>query len=91
MGAAGYVALIHFMRHLDGNSAMRYSVNPKDEFGPWYITGKTNAILADIYDVLVAANTKKGHKPKPYPRPTEKKGIGKSAIPISDFDAWWDS
>jgi hypothetical protein len=58
-------------------------------------------ILADIFDTLAVANwqrssSKKNPQPKPkrYPRPGDKpevQVIGKDPIPISEFDAWWDS
>lgn len=89
MGAAGKVALISFINYLPIDSALRQAENPKDEFGAWYTTAKTNAMLADLLDVIVAAHTKKGHKPKPYPRPREHKGIGKEPIAIKDFWDWW--
>ena len=91
MGAAGKVALISFIKYLPPNTALYQAMNPKDEYGAWYETVKTNAILADLYDVFVAANTKKGRRAKPYPRPQEHKTIGKGAIPISEFWDWWNS
>lgn len=33
-------------------------------------------VLADLFDLQVAMNTKKGKKPKPYPRPWSKKTQG---------------
>lgn len=90
MGAAGKVALISFIQNLPPDSALVKAQRPKDEIASWYSTAKTNDLLADIFDVFVAANTKKGRTPKPYPRPQEKKGIGKGAIPIRDFWNWWN-
>lgn len=84
------VALVSFIQNLPIDSALQKSINPKDEFGPWHKTIKTNSILADIYDVLVATNTKKGRRPKPYPRPKEHRSIGNGAIPISQFWDWWN-
>lgn len=92
MGAAGASALVAFLRYLPPDSATWRDMHPRDELGPWWTTAKTNAILADLYDVLVAANTKKGRRPKPYPRPNAKaRSIGKGAIPVSDFMDWWSS
>lgn len=90
MGAAGIVALISFIENLPIDSALTKSMNPKDEFGAWGSTAKTNAILADTYDLLQAHFTKKGRNIKPYPRPQAKKGIGRDAIPISEFWDWWN-
>ena len=62
MGAAGKVALLSFIGNLSPDSALAQEMDPKDEFGAWYTTMKTNAILADIFDVFVRANTRKGRK-----------------------------
>ena len=91
MGAAGVVALLSFIENLPPDSALYKKMNPKDEWWPWATTAKTNFILADIFDVFVAANTKKGHKRMEYPRPKEKQTIGKDPIPISEFWDWWNS
>ena len=90
MGAAGMVALLSFINYLPPDSALYQSMNPDDEKGPWFTTVKTNAILADIYDIYVAAHTKKGAQPKTYPRPKQKQKIGKDPIPISEFWDWWN-
>ena len=90
MGAAGTVALISFIRWLPPDSALYRDMNPNDELSPWYTTKQTNRILADLFDAFVAANTKKGHKPKTYPRPRKKETIGKGAIKIKDFWKWWN-
>lgn len=45
---------------------------------------------ADLYDVFVAANTKKGRKPKPYPRPwgdKTKKRFGRATRPQVEIRA----
>lgn len=90
MGAAGKVALLSFITYLPPDSALGREMNPDEESFEWFTTLKTNAILADLFDVFVAANTRKGHKPKEYPRPKKKQTIGKDAIPISEFWDWWD-
>ena len=89
MGAAGKVALISFIKYLPPDSALNRDMNPKDEFGVWHETVKTNAILADIFDLLARVNSKKG-RAKPYPRPIKKQSVGKGAIPISEFWDWWN-
>lgn len=90
MGAAGLVALISFTENLPIDSALTRSINPKDEFSYWHTIAKTNSILADIYDAFASVHSKKGRKPKPYPRPKDTKSIGKGAIPISEFWDWWN-
>ena len=90
MGAAGMVALLSFINYLPMDSQLRQAMDPQDEVGEWSTVKKTNIILADIFDVFVSANTKKGHKAKQYPRPKQKKRIGSGAIPISEFWDWWN-
>ena len=91
MGAGGKLALLSFIKYLTPDSALRRELDPKDAHGEWYTTVKTNAILADIFDVFVSANTKKGTKATKYPRPNDsnKKTVGKGAVPISEFWDWW--
>ncbi|WNT44408.1 tail assembly chaperone [Microbacterium phage Nicky22] len=56
-------------------------------------------LLATIADTLAVANwqragKKTAPKPKPIPRPWEKPAsstFGSDAIPIADFDDWWNS
>ena len=90
MGAAGIVALISFISYLPKDAALSMELDPKDEFGEWNTQRKTNAILADLFDVFVAAHSKKGTRPKPYPRPKQKQSIGKDPIPLSEFWDWWN-
>ena len=90
MGVAGKVALLSFINYLPIDSALRKEMDPQDEVGEWSTVKKTNIILADIFDVFVSANTKKGHKAKQYPRPKQKRKIGSGAIPISEFWDWWN-
>lgn len=90
MGAAGKVALLSFINYLPPDSRLRQAMDPQDEVGEWSTTKKTNIILADLFDVFVAANTKKGRKAKQYPRPKQKRKIGSGAIPISEFWDWWN-
>ena len=90
MGAAGMVALLSFVNYLPADSALRSATDPQEEIGEWNTTRKTNMILADLFDVFVSANTKKGRKAKQYPRPKQKKKIGSGAIPIRDFWSWWN-
>ena len=91
MGAAGRVALLSFINHLPPDSALRAAMDPGSETSEWFTTLKTNKILADLFDVFVAANTRKGQKRTKYPRPKEKRRIGRGAIPISQFWDWWNS
>lgn len=91
MGATGVVALVSFIQNIPPDSALYAEINPKDERPAWMTTWKTNAILADLFDAFVASKTKKGKKPQRYPRPKgEERKLGKGAIPIKDFDKWWN-
>lgn len=84
------VALVSFVEHLPVDSELIKKMNPREETPLWYTTLKTNIILADIFDAFVASRTKKGKKPPVYPRPKQNTGIGKDAIPISEFWDWWN-
>ena len=90
MGAAGKVALLSFINYLPPDSELRKAMDPQNEFGEWNTTMKTNVILADLVDVFVKANTKKGRKAKTYPRPKKRRKIGSGAIPMSEFWDWWN-
>ena len=90
MGAAGMVALLSFINYLPMDSQLRQAMDPQDEVGEWSTVKKTNIILADLFDVFVAANTRRGHKAKQYPRPKQKRKIGRDAVPISEFWDWWN-
>lgn len=66
----------------------------------WSSQAKTNAILADIFDMLAQINAnlvavgshKASKKTKPYPRPGDKdkrdKKLGKNALPAAELDSW---
>lgn len=91
-------ALGSFLHKLEPTSETARELDP--ELASWAGQVKTNAILADIYDMLALINANlcaigtgnKAKKPKGYPRPkaAEKKQIGKNAIPLNDLKAWFD-
>ena len=72
------------------------------EFAEWTTRAKTNAILADIFDILANINAnliavgsgRPAKKPKPYPRPKAKneneKHIGRGALPPDELRAWFE-
>lgn len=94
-------ALAAFVRGLGPGSSWAERKDP--EAAAWGTREKTNAILADIFDLLaiinrnlVAANTPKGKTrpkaPRPYPRPHARDAapvVGRDPIPVGDFDEWW--
>ena len=69
------------------------------ELGQFATTLQTNAMLADIYDLIAAFATmykavhskSRPHDPQRYPRPwiEDSEKIGKDPIPVRDFDAWY--
>ena len=101
MGAAGKVALIHFLKHIQPDTALAQELGGM-EANEWASTMKTNSMLADLFDKLnefeynyIRANSKtKPKQPKPYPRPwleKDTKKYGKDPVPISEFWDWWNS
>lgn len=90
-------ALGAFLNKLDADSELARELEP--EIANWAGTVKTNAILADIYDVLTMINAnicalgtgKRASKPKSYPRPgdNKKQHIGKNALPPDQLRSWF--
>ena len=89
-----------FLKKEEADSALFKELNP--EIAAWSGTMKTNAILADIFDVLTSINAnlvaigsgKHAKKPKPYPRPwktapDEEKHFGKDALPPEELREWY--
>ena len=96
-GELSWFALSSFIQNLDTDSALAREL--KKSTG-WEHTLKTNAILADIYDLLQAINANlvqvgggNAKKIKPYPRPFGKdnhttKKIGKAPLPFNQLREW---
>ncbi len=97
-GALPWSSLASFIKYLGGDSALAKDL---DKSTGWDETIRTNAILADIYDLLQVINAnlvqfatqgKKKPKTKPYPRPgrdndnTHK--IGRDALPVDELHEW---
>ena len=62
----------------------------------WTVESQLLAVIADTLGIAnwQRAGRKTAPKPKPLPRPWEKAkhtALGKDAIPISQFDDWWES
>ena len=94
-------SLKSFIFHLPPESAIRREINP--EVYEWSTRQKTNAILADIYDILAVINSnlvavgshKRQKRPKPYPRPGQKepeniRKIGKGAVSHDELIAFFE-
>ena len=97
-GALSWSSLRSFIKYLGGDSALAQDLGKATG---WETTTKTNAILADIYDLLqvinanlvnMASSGKKKVKVKPYPRPgrdeDNTRKIGKGALPVDELHAW---
>ena len=90
-GALSWSALNSFIRNLGRDSALSREIN---NTAGWETTSQTNAILADIYDILQAiAIMLSGKKKqiKPYPRPGREKDrkIGKGAVKVTELEKWF--
>lgn len=91
-------ALRSFLNRPDVNSELAKDLEP--EYAAWAEPIKTNAILADIYDILAMINAnlcamgsgKRATKPKEYSRPGDKKKqhIGKNALPPDKLRAFFE-
>ena len=96
-GALTWSSLASFVKNLGTDSALARDLNKSTG---WEDTIKTNAILADIYDLLQVINAnlvafasggKKKAKIKPYPRPGgdgNKKRIGRGPLPLDQLREW---
>lgn len=94
----GWHNVVRYARHManvPGTHVWRYY--NKDEYNyasPLHLA----AMIADAYDLInafyISMTTPKGKAPRrlePYPRPWRKDRakIGRGAIPVRDFDAWY--
>ncbi len=91
-------ALRSFVEQIGADSAIARETNP--EIAVWASRVKTNALLADIFDLLAAINANliaigshsKPKRPKEYPRPGRnpdgEKRFGKGAVPVDDLRRW---
>ena len=97
-GALSWSSLKSFIKYLGTDSALAKEL---DKSTGWEEPIKTNAILADIFDLLQVINAnlvaigtrgKKKTKVKPYPRPGREdntvRKIGKGALPVEDLHEW---
>lgn len=96
-GSLSWGAFASFIKNLGMNSSTWKDTYP--EFAEWDSRIITNAILADIYDVLSQINAnlvggfgrKRPPKIKPYPRPWKKpkvRKIGSGALPVDALEKW---
>lgn len=92
-------ALSSFVNNLEADSATSHEIEP--ETSAWATVAKTNAILADIYDILSAINAnliavgrgERARIPDKYPRPEngkDKKKIFSSVMPADEMRAWFE-
>lgn len=97
-GVLSWDALDSFIKNIGPGSALARDLGYDLE--GWDTRTKTNAILADIYDVLqlinrniVASNSKKRitEKITPYPRPGREKkerALGRDGLPKNELLVW---
>lgn len=88
-----WAALDSFIKNTPPDGALVREIRP--DLYQWSTIAKTNALLADIYDMLAIINSnlcakgsgKKAKKPKPYPRPGKNKNARKvgTALPVSEL------
>lgn len=85
-------ALRSFVAGLDVTSRLFAELHPKQ--AGWT---PERFMLADIFDAVMmgawsirAALGGKTRRPKAYPRPQQTKSLGRGAIPVSEFDKWWN-
>lgn len=89
-----------FLYGVGPDSATARIINP--EVYEWATRAKTNALLADIFDMLAMINAnlvavgsrKRAKTPKPYPRPgaepTGQKHFGKEPLPVDELQEWFE-
>lgn len=92
-GGLSWPAVFSFIRHLPPSSAYFREEHPEE--AAWLNGWRNAAILADLWDLTAACNTRKGKEPPKYPRPGTKdestQRHGADPIPISQFDDWWNN
>lgn len=97
-GALSWSALGAFLHKVEPDGAIAQEIEP--EIAAFSSRFKTNAILADIYDVLAQINAnlvggfsqKRSQKPRRYPRPGDngKRQIGKNnSMTVEELDSWF--
>ena len=97
-GALSWSALGAFLHKVEPDSAIAHEIEP--EIAAFSSRTKTNALLADIYDLLAQINAnlvagfsrKHSQKPKRYPRPGDdsKRHIGTdNGMTVSELDSWF--
>ena len=97
-GALSWSALGAFLHRVEPDSAIAHELEP--DVANFASSFKTNAILADIYDILAQINAnlvagfsrKRTQKPKRYPRPGDdsKRRIGKdNGMTMNELDSWF--
>ena len=92
-----------FLANVPADSAIMRELHP--EIYGWTTRAKTNAILADIFDMLANINAnlvavgsgRMPKRPKAYPRPWRKdrdrdtQHFGKGALPANELREWFEA
>lgn len=90
-------ALGAFLHRVEPDGAIANEIEP--DIAAFSSRFRTNAILADIYDILSQINAnlvagfsrKRTQKPRRYPRPgdNDKRRIGKDSLTVNELDSWF--
>lgn len=86
-----------FLRNIGADSATARELRP--DLAEWATRAKTNALLADLFDLLSVMNAnivgigsgRRPKRPKFYPRPGERKDekrFGRNPLPKDDLKKW---
>lgn len=96
-GALSWSALGAFLHRVEPDGAIAQEIEP--DIAAFSSRFKTNAILADIYDLLAQINAnlvagfsrKRSQKPRRYPRPgdNDKHHIGKNSMTVDELNSWF--
>lgn len=95
--ALSWSALGAFLHRVEPDGAIAHEIEP--DIAAFSSRFRTNAILADIYDILSQINAnlvagfsrKRTQKPRRYPRPgdNDKRRIGKDSLTVNELDSWF--
>ena len=89
----GWGELINFSNHLPPDSAISRALRPEAySFSSDLQHSELLASLFDAVQLFAWMFSKKGKRPKPYPRPwdaSDDQKFGSDPIPISEFNKWY--
>lgn len=87
----GWSEVANWARHVQGDqaSATWRALNP--DYSEFAGTLKTNALLADMFDLYVRSHRRRSSAVPEYPRPWRrpKTSTYGSAVPVETIDSWY--